>query len=180
LRALGGKPISAATIEVLAEPTTGGQPLISLGHTTTHVDGQFKATLPPGTSRRICLRYGPEHDGRYAAALLVSQQVSAGVNLRVRPNVIDPNGTIILTGSVLGGHLPQAGKVVELQVLYFGVWRVFQTVRSKPSGEFTSFYSFLGGHGKFAFRARVRAETGYPYSLGYSRPAAVIAGGPPT
>jgi hypothetical protein len=172
----GHKPIIGGTVEVLARPVLGNQAFTPLSHATTRTKGQFAVRLPPGTSRTVCLRYGPAQEGHYTAAVVVSQQVSAGVTLALHPRTIEPNGTIILTGNVLGGHISQAGKVVELQVLYFGIWRVFQTVRSKANRQFTSFYSFLGGHGRFAFRARVRGENGYPYSLGYSRPVTVTAG----
>jgi len=172
----GRKPIVGGTIEVLAHSVLGDQSFVPLGHAATRTHGQFRVQLPPGTSRSVCLRYGTAQNSRYTAAVVVSQAVSAGVTLALHPRKIEPNGTIILTGDVLGGHISQAGKVVELQVLYFGTWRVFQTVRSKANGQFTSFYSFLGGHGRFAFRARVRGENGYPYALGYSRPATVTAG----
>ncbi len=175
LQGPGERPIPAATIEVLGRSVVGGS-FVALGHATTRAKGQFKVALPPGTSRSVCLRYGPEPDGEYAAALLLRQRVSAGVSLDLHPSRIGPNGTIILTGNVLGGHIPPAGKVVELLVHYLGRWRVFETVLSKPDGHFEAFYSFLGGHGRFAFRARVRGENGYPYALGYSGPATVRAG----
>jgi hypothetical protein len=172
----GGKPITSGIVEVLIRPAIGDHPFVSLGHATTRSKGQFKFGLPPGTSRTVCLRYGPEREGHYTSALLVSQRVSAGVTLALHPSVIGPNGTIILTGNVLGGYISPPGKIVELLVHYLGRWRVFETVRSTPSGHFEAFYSFLGGHGRFAFRARVRGENGYLYALGYSRPVRVRAG----
>ena len=176
-RLLGtGKPISGATVEILTRPAVSGSKFSLLGHVTTRAHGQFKMILPPGISRTVCLRYHALPGGMYAAALTVSQQIRAGVTLAVHPRAVESNGTIILTGNVLGGYLSSAGKVVELQVLYLGSWRVFQTVRAQPDGQFTSFYRFLGGHGIFAFRARVRSENDYPYALGYSHPVRVRAG----
>jgi hypothetical protein len=172
----GRKPISDATVEVLARPVTTGAVYAPLGHVRTGASGQFNLTLPPGTSRTVCLRYQQQPGGLYTAALNVTQQVQAGVTLAVNPKDVESNGTIILTGSVLGGYISSAGKVVELQVLYLGSWRVFQTVRTTADGQFTSFYSFLGGLGTFAFRARVRGENDYPYALGYSNPVRVRAG----
>lgn len=172
----GNKPIPGAMVEVLARPAVGGGKFSLLGHVITRASGQFKMILSPGTSRIICLRYHPLPGGLYTAALAVTQQVRAGVTLAVHPRNIESNGTIILTGNVLGGHISSTGKVVELQVLYLGSWRVFQTLRTKPNGQFTSFYNFLGGSGTFAFRARVRGENDYPYALGYSHPVRVRAG----
>ena len=98
------------------------------------------------------------------------------MTLSVHPNPVESNGTIILTGNVLGGYISSTGKVVELQVYYFGKWRVFETLRTEPSGHYTGFYNFLGGFGTFRFRTRVRSENDYPYALGYSNPVAVRVG----
>ena len=170
------KPIASAIVEVLTRPNTTGSAFSLFGHVTTRAEGDFRLTLPPGVSRIVCLRYRPLGDGQYTAARTVALQVRAGVTLAVHPREVASNETIILTGNVLGGYISPAGKVVELQVLYLGQWRVFQTVRSQPDGQFTSFYTFIGGQGTFAFRARVRGENDYPYSLGYSHPAKVRAG----
>lgn len=172
----GRRPISDATVEVLARSDTIGGAFAPLGHITSNASGHFKLTLPPGTSRMVCLRYQQQQGGQYTAALAVTLQVRAGVTLAVHPKYIESNGTIILTGSVLGGYISSTGKVVELQVVYLGSWRVFATVRSEPDGQFTAFYNFLGGLGTFAFRARVRGENDYPYALGYSNPVRVRAG----
>ncbi len=169
-------PVAGATVEVLSRPAISGAKFSAQGRVTTRTNGQFRLTLPAGVSRTVCLRYHPLPGNVYTAARLVTEQVSAGVTLAVHPQDVESNGTIILTGDVLGGYISGAGKVVELQVLYLGSWRVFQTVRSQPSGQFTSFYSFLGGLGSFAFRARVRGENDYPYTLGYSHPVTVRAG----
>lgn len=169
-------PVSGVTVEVLSRPAISGAKFSTQGHVTTRANGRFRLTLPIGVSRTVCLRYHPLPGNVYTAARLVTEQVGAGVTLAVHPHIVESNGTIILTGDVLGGYISGTGKVVELQVLYLGSWRVFQTVRSQPSGQFTSFYSFLGGLGKFAFRARVRGENDYPYALGYSHPVTVRAG----
>jgi hypothetical protein len=172
----GNKPIADAAVEVLARPTVGSNEFLPLGHITTRANGHFTTILPVGVSRTICLRYRPLPGGRYAAALAVTQQVRAGVSLAVHPHGVESNGTIILSGAVLGGFIPAVGKVAELQVHYLGSWRVFRTLRTSPRGGFTSFYSFLGGQGTFAFRACVRNENDYPFILGCSRPVSVRAG----
>lgn len=172
----GRKPIGDATVEVLARPDVSGSAFSPLGQVATGTKGRFAVSLPPGVSRTVCLRYRPLGDGRYTAGLEVAQQVGAGVALAVHPSQVEPNGTITFTGNVLGGYISEGGKVVELLVLYLGHWRVFETVRSRPNGEFISFYSFIEGAGAFSFRARVRGENDYPYSLGYSNSVTVRAG----
>jgi hypothetical protein len=172
----GGQPITGASVEVLSHPAITDAHTALLGHVTTNTRGHFTLLLPRGISRTICLRYHPLAGGTYLAALEIAQHISAGVTLTVKPSEIESNGTVILTGAVRGGYIFGGGKVVELQVLYRGHWRVFETVRTLSTGQFTAFYSFLGGQGTFAFRARVRGEHGYPYTLGYSRPAKVEVG----
>jgi hypothetical protein len=169
-------PVAGAVVEVLSRPAINGAKFSPQGHVTTRANGRFRLTLPAGVSRTVCLRYHPLPGSVYTAARLLTEQVSAGVTLAVHPRNVESNGTILLTGNLLGGYISGAGKVVELQVLYLGSWRVFQTVRSQPNGQFTSFYTFLGGLGSFAFRARVRSENDYPYALGYSPPVKVRAG----
>jgi hypothetical protein len=171
-----GKPLAGVAVEVLTRPLGASAGYTPFGHVTTRAHGQFKLTLPPGISHAICLRYHQLPDGLYTAARVVTQQVSAGVTLAIQPREVEPNGSIVLTGDVLGGYISSAGKVVELQVLYLGRWRVFETLRTKPDGEFTYIYTFLGGHGIFGFRARVRGENGYPYALGYSHVVRIRAG----
>jgi hypothetical protein len=79
------------------------------------------------------------------------------------------------SGALLGGYLGTLHPIVELQVKYLGGWRVFQTLRCKNNGAFKTTYKFLGATGLFPFRARVRAATGRPYTLGYSPTHAIRA-----
>jgi hypothetical protein len=171
-----GTPIVNATVEVLARPVVSGDNFSLISRLTTHNNGRFEIKLPPGTSRTVCLRYKPLSDGLYAAALLITQQVRAGLRLSVHPRHVMANGTITLRGGILGGFIPELGKVVELQVHYLGSWRVFRTLRTTPYGRFKSFYGFLGGQGVFAFRACVRAESNYPFVFGCSNEVFARAG----
>jgi hypothetical protein len=171
-----GTPIVHATVEVLARPAVSGDNFSLLSRIITHSGGHFQLTLPPGTSRTVCLRYKPLSSGLYAAALSINQQVRAGLRLNVHPHHVTASGTVTLSGGVLGGFIPELGKVVELQVHYLGSWRVFRTLRTTPSGRYTSFYTFLGGQGIFAFRACVRAESNYPFIFGCSHATLVRAG----
>ncbi len=172
----GEKPIAHATIEVLAQPIFGSETFSPLGHAVTRARGHFSVVLPSGISRTLCLRYRPTPQGGSRAVLVIAQRVRAGMRLGVYPHAIESNGTVFLSGKVLGGFIPSIGKVVELQVHYLGSWRVFRTPRASTSGAFTSFYSFLGGQGTFAFRACVRSENDYPFIFGCSHPVFVRAG----
>jgi hypothetical protein len=176
LRGVAGKPIVGASVEVLTERVDEHGSFSPLKDVTTRSNGRFTAKLPVGVSQLICLRYRLMPGGRYAAAVIVAQQVRAALDLSIYPPTVEPNGTIFLGGHVLGGFIPAIGKVVELQVHYLGSWRVFRTPRTDPRGHFESFYSFLGGQGRFEFRACVRAESEYPYIFGCSRSVSIRAG----
>jgi hypothetical protein len=173
---LDGIPMVNATVEVLTRSAVSSDNFSFIGRITTHRGGHFKIKLPLGTSQTVCLRYKPLSGGLYAAALSVTQRVRAGLQLNANPHHVTPSGTINLTGGVLGGFIPELGKVVELQVYYLGSWRVFRTLRTTPDGRFTSFYTFLGGQGTFAFRACVRAESNYPFVFGCSHAVFARAG----
>jgi hypothetical protein len=171
-----GTPMVNTTVEVLTRPAVSGDNFSLFSRITTHSGGHFKIKLPPGTSRTVCLRYKPLSNGLYAAALSITQRVRAGLQLSVHPHHATASGTITLRGGVLGGFIPELGKVVELQVHFLGHWRVFRTPSTTPGGRFTSFYTFLGGQGTFAFRACVRAENNYPFVFGCSKAVLVRAG----
>ncbi len=164
-----GQPIADATLEVLQQVAITGAPMRKLGAVHTARDGSFTAHIPKGPSRLIRLAYRAfANETTYAFTRDIVQHVSTGLTLQVTPTRITPHEEIALTGRVLGGYLGRLHPIVELQVKYLGGWRVFQTVRCKGHGAFKTTYKFLGATGLFPFRARVRASTGRPYTLGYS------------
>lgn len=143
--------------------------MVKIGVVHTASDGSFTTRIPKGPSRAIHLAYRAFADETtYAFMRNITQHVNAGVTLRVAPTRITPHQAITLTGKVLGGYLGRLHPVVELQVKYLGGWRVFETLRCKSNGKFEAEYRFQGSTGLFPFRARVRASTGRPYTLGYS------------
>jgi hypothetical protein len=172
-----GQPISGATLEVLQQVAITGAPMRKIGLAHTARDGSFTTRIPKGPSRLIRLAYRAfANEATYAFTRNIVQHVSTGLTLRVSPPQTAPHGRITLTGRVLGGYLGPLHPVVELLVKYLGAWRVFWTGRCKGNGAFKAHYKFLGGTGLFPFRARVRASTGRPYTLGYSTPYAIRAG----
>jgi hypothetical protein len=165
-----GQPIAQAQVDVLAQAALTGAPLTELTRFTTGPQGTFDVLIPAGPSRMVVLGYRSHaRDIAFAATAAISQRVRVAVQLHVTPRQTGPHGVIRLRGRVLGGFIPHTGKVVELLVHYLGSWRVFQTVRTKPNGTFSSVYQFLGARGTFPFRARVRGEDpSYPYDDGLS------------
>ena len=73
---------------------------------------------------------------------------------------------------MLGRSIPTNGKVVELQARGKGHrrWITFKTVRSSKGGAVRAKYTFHSSSSvSYQFRARARAESGYPYLTGVSR-----------
>jgi hypothetical protein len=91
------------------------------------------------------------------------------MQLNVTPGHTSPEGTITLSGRVLG-PVPSQGVVVELLVYYRGHWEPFRDPRTDSHGHFKIVYQFQGGAGRFPFRALVfGGQSGFPYSHGESR-----------
>ena len=57
-----------------------------------------------------------------------------------------------------------------------GAWKQFATARTSAGGRFSSTYRFTRttSSTRYAFRARVAKQTGYPFEGGASRPVEVL------
>jgi hypothetical protein len=163
-----GRPIANAELDVLERTGSSGQTR-AIAHVRTGADGSFAAGVPAGPSRIVTIRYRAfSGDPSYSAQASVAESVAAGVRLRVSPGHTSSNGTITLSGQVLG-PLPRQGVVVELLVHYRGVWEPFRTPRTDSRGRFSVAYRFQGGVGTFPFRAEVLGgQSGFPYAQGSS------------
>ena len=107
-------------------------------------------------------------DASYAAAAKIAEAVSAGVQLTVSPRRTGSEGTITLSGQVLG-PVPAQGVAVELLVHYRGRWEPFRVPQTDSRGRFEVVYQFQGGVGRFPFRASVLGgQAGFPFVHGES------------
>jgi hypothetical protein len=164
-----GEPIAGATLDVSQQITGATTPRL-IRATTTSTDGTFTVGVPAGPSRLIELTYRAfSGDSGYAAQASIEESVGAGMQLNVTPRHTSPEGTITLSGRVLG-PVPSQGVVVELLVYYRGHWEPFRDPRTDSHGHFKIIYQFQGGVGRFPFRALVfGGQSGFPYSHGESR-----------
>ena len=103
-------------------------------------------------------------------AATVALRVKAGVTLKATPRSVRYRHMTRFSGKVLGSALPTRGKLVDLQA-YEGRWRTFKTVRTRPSGTFSTKYRFIRVNRTrtIRFRAVARREARFPYELGTSR-----------
>jgi hypothetical protein len=171
-----GHPIADAELDVLQQ-TASGTTVEVIAHARTRADGTFLARVPGGPSRLVEIAYRAfSADTNYTTTGKVAESVSAGVQLTIAPRQTNSNGTIVLTGQVLG-PIPPQGTIVDLLVHYRGQWEPFRTPRTDPSGHFEVEYQFEGGIGRFPFRAAVPAgQAGFPFSSGYSKVVDVTTG----
>jgi hypothetical protein len=161
---------------------TDGAPLVSAYVTVTPVRGSWTRTAVAGSGGHYAVRLpaGPSRSVRVqaqapgASALACSTvrvKTRAGVRLRASRRV-RPGGRVRFRGRLLGRPIPRRGKLVELQAFDAGRWRVFAQPRARrKTGRFRTSYRLQRTFGPrtFRFRARVRPESAYPYTLGYSR-----------
>jgi hypothetical protein len=163
-----GRPIAGATLDVLQQ-VSGSPTLAVIGHANTRANGTFAATVPGGPSRRIEIAYRAfSTDASYAAVAKIAEAVEAGVQLTVSPRRTGSEGTITLSGHVLG-PVPAQGVAVELLVHYRGRWEPFRVPQTDSRGRFEVVYQFQGGVGRFPFRAEVfGGQAGFPFTHGDS------------
>jgi hypothetical protein len=171
-----GDPIGSACLDVIQQIVGGGAARI-ITHAKTRTDGTFAVRLPAAPSRLIEVAYRAfSADTNYTVQAKITELVRAGVRLEIAPRQASANGTIVLTGRVLG-PVPAQGVVVELLVHYRGRWEPFRDPRTDSSGHFRVVYQFEGGIGRFPFRAAVPAgQASFPYSSGYSNVVDVTTG----
>ncbi len=163
-----GLPIAGASLEVLQQ--VDGATLELIGRARTGSDGTFVVSVPGGPSRTVEIAYRAfSTDTGYAAVAKLAESVDAGVQLGVSPRRTGSEGTITLSGRVLG-PVPSQGVVVELLVHYRGHWEPFRDPRTDSRGRFRVVYQFQGGIGRFPFRAVVFGSQGdFSFAPGESR-----------
>jgi hypothetical protein len=82
------------------------------------------------------------------------------------------NGSgVRFAGRLIGGPVPDGGKLIDLQAFFRHRWRTFATPRADARGGWSYRYRFEATTGRvvYRFRARIRREAAYPYELGRSR-----------
>jgi hypothetical protein len=173
----GGEPIPRAVVAVLSRLRTGGG-FEALATLAADPLGRFTYRIQPGPSRTVRFQYRGGDLVKPAASdirVLIPARSSIAVD---RAHVLNGD-EVTFKGALRGGHVPQGGKLIDLQAYYRGGWRTFATPRTDESGRWRYRYRFGATRGvvRYRFRARIRRETAYPYELGYSRVVRVTVRG---
>ena len=163
-----GHPIAGAALDV-TQQVAGSRRTQVVAHTRTGADGSFIARVPAGPSRLIEVAYRAfSADTGYAAEAKIEESVCAGVRLIIAPRRTSSEGTIALSGQVLG-PVPRQGVIVDLLVHYRGRWEPFRTPRTDAAGHFVVSYQFQGALGRFPFRAEVpSSQADFSFARGVS------------
>ena len=164
-----GRPISGAAIDVAHTTAVRGAAASTRPGTVTDAAGRFTYVVERRTTSGTV---------RFAYSYARGEQPVAvdEVDLRVRAAlrfVVKLKGVVAsYRGQVTSGPVPR-GKLVVLQGRVKGrAWQTFASRRAAANGRFSGRYRLkvrVPGR-KLQFRARVLAESGFPYLTGTSRP----------
>jgi hypothetical protein len=164
-----GAPVTDARLAVAEQLRTGGawRPVAML---ESDRQGRFSLPVPRGPSRAIRFSYAGTPLVKPASGLL-RMLVPATSSIHVDRRAVRNGQAVLFTGRLAGGHVPEGGKLIDLQAYYRGGWRTFATPRSDGRGRWSYRYRFGATRGvvRYRFRARLRREAAYPFELGYSR-----------
>lgn len=173
-----GTPIAGAKLHVLHQDKTFGAPMVPAAEITTDAAGTFRHVTTADRSRTIRIGYRARHaDTEFAKTTDIALGVIARVGLTTDRASLRNGQTVRFRGSVAGA--PQGSrKVVELQVRKGKGWMTFRSTRLR-NGRFSESYRFTRtvGKQKYVFRARVRAEAGFPFNTGESKQVRVTVRG---
>jgi hypothetical protein len=147
---------------------------------TTNPNGRFSYKVEARASQRFRLVYPgtatilPVED---SATLLVKGTST----FAVRPKRVKNGDPVVFSGRVKGRPLPEAGKLLELQVRFTSGWQTFRTIHAEADGTWRIPYLFdrTCGEAEFDFRAHLAGEAGWPLETGNSRTLTVWVKGRP-
>jgi hypothetical protein len=148
-------PIAGALERVVATPTTGS-------------DGSFAAQLPPGPSRRVRVAYW--WNGHQVAERYLNLGVRARPRLELRPHHPLHNGRHVRFKVRLRGPVADH-RWARIQARSGKRWIELRAGRTNARGIYRARYRFHAttGRRRYAFRAFVPSQRGYPYRSGHSR-----------
>jgi hypothetical protein len=174
LTASGNLPITGASINVYLTPAYEGARTVPLARssTSTGPTGTWTLTLPRGTSSsalRFAYRSHVDDTIPVATAAL-TLRVHAGIALRIAPRVASVGRSIVFSGNLHGGPIPEGGKQLVLEARSgAGEWIEFRTIGTNAKGRYRASYRFkFPGPIRYEFRVISRHEADFPYLSGAS------------
>ena len=177
LLATDGRPLPNAELQVLSRTALSPERLE--GVIRTGANGEFVYTAGAGSTRTLRFAYQGTSI-TLPSTSEVTLFVPAASTLRPRPRRLRNGQAVRFAGRLQSLPPPAAGKLVELQVVLSGRWQTFRTTRTDAGGGWKVRYRFRRSCGltRYRFRARLPAETGYPFEPGTTKPVKVTVRGP--
>jgi hypothetical protein len=168
LRDPAGDPIPNAVVDVLLQTERKSSRLRKVTSRTTDASGRFEYRTNPGPSRLVRFGYGRNSaSSTYSFTHDVKVRTTAGVTLHVSRTRLRNGQSVRFRGTIRGN---KQRKVLEVQVRKPGGWDTIASVRSDSKGRWSWRYRFRRTFEptRYAFRARVRTESGFPFATGHS------------
>jgi hypothetical protein len=178
LKRADGKPIAGATVHVLHQDKLVGAAMAPADEVVTDAQGTFRHVTTAERSRTIRFAYRARHaDTAFTHTTDLGLAVVARVALKTDRGALRNGQAVRFQGSIAGAPAGSR-KVVELQVRKGGGWMTFRSTRLR-GGRFSERYRFTRTYGtaRYVFRARVRAESGFPFTTGHSKQVRVTVRG---
>jgi 5-hydroxyisourate hydrolase-like protein (transthyretin family) len=172
-----GRPVANAAVQVLSRSAVMPERLEAV--LRTDAQGRYAYLAGPGSTRTLRFAYlgTPVTLPSTGEATLL---VPAASTIRPRPRRLRNGQAVRFMGRLQSLPPPAAGKLVELQVTLSGRWQTFRTTRTAADGAWKVRYRFRRSCGltRYRFRARLPAETGYPFQTGTTKAVKVAVRGP--
>jgi hypothetical protein len=173
-----GHALSDAKVSVYSRPKGGDEQLV--GTVATDSSGRFSYMVEARASQSFRFVY-PGTATILPVEGTATLLVKGTSTFTVKPKHVLNGHSVAFGGRVKGRPLPEAGKLLELQVRFTSGWQTFRTVRTKADGTWRIPYLFdrTCGESEFDFRAHLAAEAGWPLETGNSRTLTVRVKGRP-
>jgi len=162
-----GAPVAGARVCVATRVAIAGAKERVVATPTTGADGRFAAELPQGPNRQVRLAYW--WSGADVAERHLSLAVHAHPRLRLRPRHPLHNGRHVRFKVRLDGPAAHH-RWVRVQARSRHRWVELRNGRTNAHGIYRARYRFHAttGRQRYAFRALVPSQHGYPYERGRS------------
>jgi hypothetical protein len=160
-------PVAGARVCVAAHMPGSGAPERIVATPTTNADGSFTARIPAGPNRKIRVAHWPHANRVHERYLSLRSRAIPRLRLRPRPRLT--NGERVRFEVRLPGPASARRRVV-IEARSGRRWITVASGRTTASGSWRGDYRFRSttGSRRYAFRARVPKQPGYPYEAGRS------------
>jgi hypothetical protein len=181
-----GRPIAGADLAVQERRYVPrvGHPTNAIwtaaGTVTTDAGGRFRFLAPAGASRTVRFAYKAFREAsEFHSTREVTLVVKGAATLRASRQSLRNGQSVTFTGRVTATPVPRSGLVIELQARTARGWVTFKTTRTSRSGAFSTAYRFLSTTGRrtYAFRARIKPDSSWPYLAATTRQVQVTVTG---